>query len=143
VRRHQGLASLSRHHHRILSAAQELRRCTAATARQSRAGYLAHWESEGRNHIRLEEEVLLPAYACHGDPYDPLVARALCDHVSIRQRTTALLVDATPSPDALHQLGSLLAHHVRLEERELFPLIERTIPADQLAALADALEHDD
>jgi hypothetical protein len=34
----------------------------------------------------------------------------------------------------------LLAAHVRLEERELFPLIESALSARQLTALARALE---
>ena len=46
-----------------------------------------------------------------------------------------------PDPAALHELGSLLADHVRLEERELFPLIEAALPAATLVALATALEH--
>jgi hypothetical protein len=38
---------------------------------------------------------------------------------------------------------SQLAAHVRLEERELFPLIERTMPTARLAAVAVALEDAD
>jgi hypothetical protein len=37
-------------------------------------------------------------------------------------------------------LGTELAAHVRLEEREVFPLIERVMPERELAALARALE---
>lgn len=36
-----------------------------------------------------------------------------------------------------------LAEHVRLEERELFPLIEQTLPEDRLVAVRDALERAD
>jgi hypothetical protein len=43
-------------------------------------------------------------------------------------------------PDALEQLGTALAAHVRLEEREVFPLIERIMPKGELDALARALE---
>ena len=42
--------------------------------------------------------------------------------------------------DDLHELGGLLADHVRVEERELFPLIEQAMPADDLAVVASALE---
>jgi hypothetical protein len=41
----------------------------------------------------------------------------------------------------LHELGTSLADHVRLEERELFPLIESALPAARLATVAAALEH--
>jgi iron-sulfur cluster repair protein YtfE (RIC family) len=44
------------------------------------------------------------------------------------------------TPDALRVLGTELAAHVRLEEREVFPLIERVMPERALAAVARALE---
>ena len=47
----------------------------------------------GRAHFRLEEEVLLPAFAAHGDAYHPLVAHVLCDHVAIRQQAEVVLGD--------------------------------------------------
>ena len=41
-----------------------------------------------------------------------------------------------------HALGARLADHVKLEEQELFPLIERTVPEAELAALGQRLrEH--
>jgi len=38
------------------------------------------------------------------------------------------------------QLGAELAAHVRLEEREVFPLIERAMPTHELEAVARELE---
>jgi hypothetical protein len=140
MRRDPALASLSRDHHQALFVAQRLRRAEAQTAAQAQAALSDYWEAHGREHFRLEEELLLPAYAGFGDPYHPLVARALCDHVAIRQRIDALDGDSAASVDALRELGSLLAEHVRLEERELFPLIEATLPAAPLAELATALD---
>lgn len=141
MKRAPALTSLSRDHHQALFVAQKLRRASAGSAAEARAALVAYWEGHGRAHFRSEEEVLLPAYAAHGDPYDPLVARVLCDHVAIRQRVDALDRDSTATVGALHELGGLISDHVRLEERELFPLIESAIPAPQLAALAVALQH--
>jgi hypothetical protein len=93
-----------------------------------------------RLHFRLEEELLFPAYAGHADPLDPLVLRALGEHATIRHRADALAATPSAAPDALQQLGAELAAHVRLEEREVFPLIERVIPESELGALARALE---
>jgi hypothetical protein len=143
VRRDPALARLSRDHHQTLVIAQRLRRATGATAAEARAAFLDHWESHARHHFRLEEEVLLPAYAAFGDAHHHLVARALCDHVAIRQRADALAREPTSTVEPLHELGVLLADHVRLEERELFVLIERTMPATQLATLAAALDEAD
>ena len=140
MKRDPALVSLSHDHHQALFVAQKLRRATAETLGEERAAFLAYWEEHGRAHFRLEEEVLLPAYAAHGDPHHPLVARALCDHVAIRHRAAALAGDSAPTAVALNELGVCLADHVRLEERELFPLIERAMPAARLAAVAAALE---
>ena len=140
MKRDPALVSLSHDHHQALFVAQKLGRATAETTVEARAAFLAYWEKHGRAHFRLEEEVLFPAYAGYGDPHHPLVARALCDHVGIRHRAAALAGDRAPRVAFLNELGVCLADHVRLEERELFPLIERTIPAARLADLAVELE---
>jgi hypothetical protein len=140
MKRSPALVTLSHDHHQALSIAQKLRRATADTAGEARAAFVAYWDGHGRGHFRLEEEILLPAYASHGDSHHPLVARALCDHVAIRARADALLVDEAPDPAVLHELGMCLADHVRLEERELFPLVEAALPAARLVAVATALD---
>jgi len=140
LKRSVALASLSRDHHQALVVAQRLRRATDATAAEAREAFLRYWASHGRVHFRLEEELLFPAYAGHGDPQDPLVLRALGEHAMIRHRAAALAATPSAAPDALRQLGIELAAHVRLEEREVFPLIERVMPDRELRALAQALE---
>ncbi|MDP1850110.1 MAG: hemerythrin domain-containing protein, partial [Solirubrobacteraceae bacterium] len=140
MKRNPALVSLSRDHHQALSVALRLRRATAETAADVRADALRFWTTAGRAHFRLEEEVLLPAYAPHGDPHHPLVARVLCDHVAIRQRMDALARDAPTEVARLRELGTMLSDHVRLEERELFVLVEQALPAADLAALAGALQ---
>jgi hemerythrin-like domain-containing protein len=141
MRRDPALISLSRDHHQALTVALRLRRATAESATDVRADALRFWATTGRAHFRLEEEVLLPTYARHGDPHHPLVARALCEHVAIRQRMDALAREAAPEAACLHDLGAMLSDHVRLEERELFALIEQTLPAAALARLMEALQH--
>lgn len=140
MRRSAALASLSRDHHEALVLAQKLRRATPAAVTTSRESFLAYWQAHGQNHFRLEEEILFPAYAAHGDPHHALIARALCDHVAIRHHAQALGGANEPTLDALHELGHELAAHVRLEERQVFPLIEQAMPSDGLAVLARALE---
>lgn len=143
MKRDPAIASLSRDHHQALRVAQLLRRATPSTAGAARTAFLTFWDAHGHEHFRLEEDVLLPAFAAHGDPFHPLVARTLCEHVDIRHRATALTRDQTPPLEILHELGAVLAAHVRGEERELFVLIEQAIPAEDLAALAVALARAD
>lgn len=140
MKRSEALAILSRDHHHALVVAQKLKRADAETAAAASAQFLAYWATEGRRHFQLEEELLLPAFASHGDARHPLVLRVLGDHVAIRSRAAQLAAAAEPTLAALHELGSELAAHVRLEERELFPVIEAAIPAGELLALARALD---
>jgi hypothetical protein len=140
MKRDPALAGLSRDHHQALAVALKLRRAAGDTAGAARAAFLEFWERDGHQHFRIEEDVLLPAFAGFGDAHHPLVARALCEHAVIRHRAGVMAGERLPPVEALHELGAMMAEHVRLEERELFPLIEESIPAPELAQLAVALE---
>ncbi|MDE3069892.1 MAG: hemerythrin domain-containing protein [Acidobacteriota bacterium] len=137
MKRDPALARLSREHHHTLVMARRLRDATAESAAADASAFLEQWDREERLHFRLEEEVLLPAYAAHASPEHPLIARMLCDHVLIRR--DAARVAQCPEPALLHDLGGRLDSHVRLEEREVFPLIEGAIPEDELRALGERL----
>ncbi|MGO9901302.1 MAG: hemerythrin domain-containing protein [Solirubrobacteraceae bacterium] len=139
MKRHPALVALSREHHHVLVIAQQLRRATSENTTETTSTFLAHWETEGKQHFRLEEELLLPAYAAHGDPGHPAVTRMLQDHMLIRR--DANRAASEPSLELLHDLGKHLAEHVTLEEREVFPLIQTTIPEPELDALGDRLRH--
>ncbi len=139
MKRTAALQPLSRDHHQALFVAQRLRRATADTAPQACQAFLEFWRAHGRHHFRCEEEILLPTYAGVGDPRHPLVVNVLVDHLVIRQAVGLLEHDRPAEPEMLRQLGTLLSNHVRLEERELFPLIEETLPEAELEALAATL----
>jgi hemerythrin-like domain-containing protein len=120
--------------------AQRLSRATAETAGEARAAFLEFWNAEGRAHFRAEEEILLPSFASYGSATDDAVIRVLTEHVDLRRRAADLARETAAPLEALHELGEALASHIRHEERTLFPLIERTLPADALGELAAALE---
>ena len=134
------LVTLSHDHHLALYVARTLTRATTETAGDGRAVFVECWDEHGREHFRLEEEIVLPAYARHGDPHRPLAAQALCDKVDIRARADAhARRDARPGHPA--RARAHLVDHVRLEERQLFALIEAALPTTRLATVATALEH--
>lgn len=138
MKRHPALVSLSRDHHHALVIARRLRNAAAENAAETVRAFLDHWNVEERLHFRLEEEVLLPAYVAHAEPDHPAIVRMLLDHIMIRC-AAAQLADAPPL-ELLHDLGARLADHVALEEKEIFPLIEATIPELELQALGECLE---
>ena len=63
MKRAEALQPLSRDHLKALLAAKRLREATDAEV--AAQDFLAFWESEGRHHFRVEEEVLLPGWALH------------------------------------------------------------------------------
>ena len=44
-----------------------------------------------------------------------------------------------PTPTTMEMLGTLLRGHIRYEEDVVFPLLERTMPEEALAALPGVL----
>jgi hemerythrin-like domain-containing protein len=140
VRRSEFLQALSREHHQGLYVALQLIRATPDTQEEARRAFLEFWRTEGRQHFRIEEEILLPAYARHRPVDEPAVVRVLTDHIELRRLATDVGDEQTASVDRLHELGIKLQRHIRHEERTLFPAIERALPDGERQQLADELE---
>ena len=138
MRRHPALAKLSRDHHQALAVALRLRQATAETSADARVAFLAFWREGGAVHFDVEEEVLLPALGDHA-----LCDRIRAEHDAIRADAAALAADEAVPAAPLARVGEALAAHVRLEERELFPLLERALDDAamwQIAADVEASE---
>jgi iron-sulfur cluster repair protein YtfE (RIC family) len=140
LKRSEFLQNLSREHHQGLSVALQLRRATRASLADARGAFLQFWHSEGEQHFRVEEEVLLPAYARHRPRDEAAVVQVLTEHVDLRRRAAELEASESPSLTDAHELGGRLAQHIRHEERILFPAIEAALPDAELSELARALE---
>jgi hemerythrin-like domain-containing protein len=135
MKRNPALQTLSRDHHQALVVSQRLRRAGDHSAGEAQAAFLEFWRSGGELHFRVEEEVLLPRFAAAGGAYTSAVARVLIEHAEIRLRVLRLHGGAA-SAAPLEELGGLLAEHVQLEERELFPAIEESLDDSHLRRLA-------
>jgi hemerythrin-like domain-containing protein len=133
MKRHPALAELSRDHHHALVVAKRLRQATPVRTGGAARAFLQFWDTHCRQHFRLEEEILLPAYAMHGPPDHPAIVRMLVDHMIIRR--DAELVPSGASARDLQRLGETLARHVHLEEHEVFPLVEQTLSPAELDRL--------
>ena len=115
-----------------------MKRATQDDLGDVRDGVLEFWAEHGAKHFRIEEELLLPEFATTGDPADDAVVRVLVDHVWIRERMNRLGEDDLALAE-VHELGERLDQHVRHEERVLFPLIERALDDETLAALGSRI----
>ena len=151
MKRHPSLHPLSQHHHFALIQALEMRRAAeapaetraAAVLRQA-AKFVRFWHKTGHAHFREEEEVLLPAYARHTRlDQDAEVMRVLADHAEIRAAVQdfekCLAVKRPVEAKAMGRLAKLLHDHVRLEENELFPRIEKILGEEHLNAMGRGL----
>jgi hemerythrin-like domain-containing protein len=141
------LHPLSQHHHFALIQALEMRRAAEAPPEKRNAmverqadKFVAFWHKTGVFHFREEEEVLLPAYARHTRlDQDAGITRLLADHAEIRaaaqdmeqRRAKKIRIEA----EAMAHLAKLLYDHVRFEENEVFPRIERVLGEENLAAM--------
>ena len=131
MKRAPELAPLSRDHHVALEHALRLRRASADDAAAVVAAFLAFLVEDGRAHFAQEETLLAPAVPA--DRAD-LVGRMLGEHEEILRRAATL--GERPEAGAAQELGELLSRHVRFEERELFPLLERRVPVRRLREIS-------
>lgn len=138
-KRDQALVPLSHDHHHALVIAMLLKRTSDENAAGARHAYLDFWHSDCSDHFHVEEEVLFPAFAASQGADHPLLRKALDDHAAIRAMTESLEADEQAGAAKLNLLGATLAAHVRLEEREIFPLIEQELPAAELAGLGERI----
>jgi iron-sulfur cluster repair protein YtfE (RIC family) len=146
MKRATELKSLSEDHHHGLVHARRLRRAASgegdALADAAR-GFLGFWQAETSGHFRKEEEVLLPVYARHGGNLarDP-VLQMHSQHAGIRGLVMQLSDEVRGGyvrPKTLREIGEGLEAHIRLEERELFPMIEESLSEVALGELGSRL----
>jgi len=137
IKRSQSLVKLSREHHFSLLFGWKIRQGIKNNTVLSRMVPYAEyfWKHHLLPHFREEEEILfVPAS-------DPLVLRAKEEHVQIRQLIESLLdpQDVTLKAQLL-LLADQLDKHIRFEERELFPHLEKILLPDQLERIGRQLQ---
>jgi hypothetical protein len=95
-------------------------------------------------HLALEQELLYPALRprLSRDVLDEVLA----EHAAMKQALADLSWLGTRDPAfrvALTKLGELLFGHSAWQENELFTTLAETMPADELAALCERIQHFD
>lgn len=136
--RHSSLILLSHDHHHGLALALRCRKQALGQIKPTgRAGLheraaevLRFYSSNLKAHFRAEEEVLFPLLLSAVAESEPLIAKLTREHQEIRNAIERLKTEAGLGK-SIFDLGDLLERHIRLEERELFPLFEqRLAPAE-------------
>ena len=146
MKRHPSLRKFSDDHHGGLVQARRLRRAAAGEgeppAEVARA-FLRFWDEDTSPHFREEEEVLLAVFARHGgDLGSEPIREMVADHAHIRGLVMELGAEAGSGKvdrETLRKIGEQLESHIRLEERQVFPLIEGLLPEQALGEVASRL----
>ena len=133
MRRHAALIPLTHDHHHGLAQSRRLQLASELSAEERLVlaqEFLTFFDHDTLEHFRNEEEVVFPLVV--GEPEaEEHLSQLMLEHLRIHAFVGALRaaverkdVDAP----ALEELGTLLAGHIRYEEKVLFPFIERAVP---------------
>ena len=135
--RDKSLVPLSHQHHNALALCVLTERSLAADTSAANIAKLAkrvidRYELEMVNHFELEETVLFPR----------LPAEAVEQFIAEHRRMTSLVeqLRVEPTVDALRDFSSLLRHHVRSEENDLFQRAQESLPRSVLDEIGEVLD---
>jgi hemerythrin-like domain-containing protein len=148
TRRHETLIPLTHDHHHALSQARRLHdiaKSTDETKRRNLAqDFINFYFGRAVRHFHEEEELFFAPLIDDPQARD-LVLRAVSDHLRLHALVRTLkrrLSHGEVEQQILDQIAELLIDHVRFEEQELFPLVEKLVPEDLLTELATAGRRD-
>ncbi len=140
ARRHPSLIPLSREHHDGLILAIRLQQREKALLRlwshdpEFQSRYIVDfYESDLRPHFEAEERVLFPIIARHVPDAVPIVDRLTAEHRLLEHLVGEFRRPNMETLDArLREFGETLEHHIRTEDRTLFPMFEDHAPPEVL-----------
>jgi hemerythrin-like domain-containing protein len=128
IKRSEQLAPLSRDHHEALLLVWKIRQGLKNSTPPKEIAAYVHWF--WNNHLQLhfsqEEHLLLP----HLPESDEMANKLKTEHQAIRE-----MVAGTLQTDSLAMLADKMNDHIRFEERQLFPHIEKKLTTDQLNSI--------
>lgn len=134
IKRSEHIVILSREHHGGLlfcwKIRQGLKKQTDTNRMQQYVAYF--WDSHLAPHFREEEEHLFEK------ANDDLCRKAMQQHQEIKALINQVK-SSLPSPDLLTQLADSVDAHIRYEERELFPHLEKVLDEQELRRIGAAL----
>lgn len=145
--RHPSLIPLSHDHHHGLALALRCRKQAlgqvkpmgAAGLRQRADEVLEFFRANLAAHFRAEEEVLFPYLRYAAPEGTAMIEELIGDHQVMRQYLPRLEADSDLAK-AVFDFGDLLERHIRKEERELFPLYEKTVDGPKAAEIGAAMK---
>jgi len=139
MKRNKNLEYLSWEHHDGLVAIFRLREgLRNGTETTIILEYLLHvWENALTHHFRMEEEVFGSHLKLEQDE-ERLLIRMMEEHAVFRNLVQQ--IEDNPSSSNIKEFADLLKRHIRFEERELFPFMEKELSDEKLAEIGKFLD---
>lgn len=141
-RRHEALVPLTHDHHHALAQARRLKDVAGMESESDRRNvtndFVNFYFGRAVRHFHEEEELFFAPLIDDAEGHD-LVVRAVSEHLRLHAMVRTMkrqLSDGEADPDLLGKISDLMTEHVRFEEKELFPLVERLVSDVELNDLA-------
>jgi iron-sulfur cluster repair protein YtfE (RIC family) len=140
MKRHESLIPLTHDHHHALAQARQLKlaaNADGAERLERSEEFLRFYDTDTLTHFHQEEETVFPLAIDDAEAM-PLLERAMMEHLRIHAAVSLLRHETEGAGSAagtMMKLAELLEDHIRFEEKELFPLLERCVPR-QLVGLS-------
>ncbi|MEO7121389.1 MAG: hemerythrin domain-containing protein [Ginsengibacter sp.] len=137
IKRNENILRLSKEHHFSLLFCWKIKQgLNSETDTERIINYIRYFSVNFLlPHFREEEFFLFPALN------DEKVDKAIEQHKQINNLIATLaLVDNTSSRKVLQRIAELVDEHVRYEERDLFPHMERELTNEQLESIGKKLD---
>ena len=135
MKRHDGLIPLTHDHHHALAQARRLERAATGDASErllQAREFIRFFENDTLAHFREEEERLFPL-VIDEEEAQPVLSQAMLEHVGIHRLVNGLrssVARGDISSASMTCLAQALSVHIHLEEKVLFPMIERLVPQE-------------
>lgn len=144
MKRHKSLYSLSHDHHHGLILANLIKKNAPKyknlpdTIDGKKEYTINFYNVELVKHFKQEEGILFPSAKGKNEEIDSLIDEIISEHRKIESLVESLKTKSD-QVEILDQLGNLLESHIRKEERNLFPEIEKILSENELEQLAAKL----
>ena len=137
VKRDENIKRLSREHHFSLLFCWKIRKGLKTDVATERIWkYVQYfWQQHLQPHFREEENIFFAPIK------DRLVQRAINEHKYIKQQIEDLAnYSGNNERKSLAKIADMVYEHVRYEERDLFPHLERKLSKEQLENIGEQIE---
>lgn len=145
MKRHQSLYKFSREHHDGLILAQLLKKDAPEykglprAPHEKRAYAVSFFKNELTKHFKAEEEILFVMANGRNNRLDTLTAELIFQHQTLAANFKLIELENENYIRIMDETGYLLEQHIRLEEREYFPLVQEELSEEELAELEKKL----